>query len=230
MQIDRKYIDDHHVVPRYLADQLTDEEREAFEAYYLAHPEALEDMEAVARLKTGLTELQRSGELPALLSSRKRIWRLALAASVAALVVAASVILVRPPAKRPLLASLPTALMDETGQPLPVFTKRYVMRMRSGGFDAQLQMPRLREAIELRILPQPSTEPAEYSVQVSRIDEMQPPRPVGDLDQLHVGDDGYVAVYLDSAQLSPGVYELRLRRANTSSSGATSIFLLHILK
>ena len=230
MQIDRKYIDDHHVVSRYLADQLTDEEREAFEAFYLAHPEMLNDMEAVARLKAGLKELQRTGELPALMKSRKRIWRLALAASVAALVVAASAILVRPPAKRPLLASLPTALMDETGQPLPVFTKRYVMRMRSGSFDAQLQIPRMREAIELRILPEQSTERVDYSVQISRIDEMQPPRPMGDLGQLRVGEDGYVAVYLDSAQLSPGVYELRLRRGNTSSSSATSIFLLHVLK
>ena len=229
MQIDRKYIDDHHLVPRYLADQLSDTEREAFEAYYLAHPEALEDMEAVARLKTGLQELQRSGELPALLKSRKRIWRLALAAGVAALVVAASVILVRPPAKRPLLAAVPTALMDETGRPLPVFTTRYVMRMRSGGFDAQLQMPRVREAIELRILPEQSKAPAEYTVQISRIDEMQPPRRIGDLGELRVGADGYVAVYLDSAQLSPGVYELRLRRGNASSSSATSIFLLHVL-
>jgi hypothetical protein len=229
MQIDRQYIDDHHVVPRYLADQLAAEEREAFEAYYLAHPEILKDMEAVARLKTGLHDLQRRGELPALLKSRKRIWRLALAASVAALVIAASVILVRPPAKRPLIASVPTALLDEAGRPLPVFTRRYVMRMRGGGFDAQLQIPRSREAIELRILPEQSSEPAQYTLQISRIDEMQPPRPIGDLGHLRVGEDGYIAVYLDSAQLSPGIYELRLRRGNASSSGAVSIFLLHAL-
>ena len=227
MQIDSQYIDDHHVVPRYLADQLSDEEREAFEAYCLAHPEILNDLEAVARLKLGLQALDRSGELNSLMHGRKRVWRLAIAAAVAAVVIAASVILVRPVAKRPLLASLPSALTDEAGKPLPVITKRYVMRMRSGAYDVQLQVPADRQAIELRILSQQSASTDRYALEMSRIDEMQPPRPIGDLEHLTVGPDGYVAVYLDSAQLSAGIYELRLRRDDASND--VSVFLLHVI-
>ena len=43
-----KHIYDNHVIERYLADQLDDAEREAFEAYYLQHPEVVSDMESVA--------------------------------------------------------------------------------------------------------------------------------------------------------------------------------------
>ena len=70
--MDRKYIDDHHVVARYLADHLTDDERQAFEAYYLEHPEAVKEMEAVARFKAGLHHLQQSGELDRLVKAPAR--------------------------------------------------------------------------------------------------------------------------------------------------------------
>ncbi|MFL6550206.1 MAG: hypothetical protein ACJ8OJ_16050 [Povalibacter sp.] len=226
MQIDHKYIDDHHVVPRYLADQLSDAELEAFEAYYLAHPEILKDLEAVARLKTGLSDLQRRGELDGLLRSRKRVWRIAVAAVVAATIIAASMLLVRPVTKRVLLASVPSALTDDAGRPLPVLTKRFVMRLRSNGYDVQLAVPGDRQAIELRIVPE-QTAASPYSLEISRIDEAQPPRVVGTLENIAADEDGYVDVYLDSAQLSPGIYELRLRSSDTANS--VSVFLLHAL-
>ena len=47
--MDRKFIDDHHIVARYLADQLPDTLREEFEAYYLEHPEVVQELEATAR-------------------------------------------------------------------------------------------------------------------------------------------------------------------------------------
>lgn len=51
--MDCKYIEDHHIVARYLADRLSDAERQSFEAYYLANPDVVQDMQAVARLKVG---------------------------------------------------------------------------------------------------------------------------------------------------------------------------------
>ena len=61
--MDRRYIDDQHVVARYLANRLTDEEREAFEAYYLEHPDMGQEMEAAIRFKVGLMRLRETGEL-----------------------------------------------------------------------------------------------------------------------------------------------------------------------
>ena len=65
--MDRQYIDDHHIVARYLADRLPEPEREAFETYYLEHPEIVREIEAAARFKSGLAQLRDSGELAVLL-------------------------------------------------------------------------------------------------------------------------------------------------------------------
>ncbi|MFL6620700.1 MAG: hypothetical protein ACJ8MH_18975, partial [Povalibacter sp.] len=128
--------------------------------------------------------------------------------------------------KRVLLASVPSALTDDAGRPLPVLTKRFVMRLRSNGYDVQLAVPGDRQAIELRIVPE-QTAASPYSLEISRIDEAQPPRVVGTLENIAADEDGYVDVYLDSAQLSPGIYELRLRSSDTANS--VSVFLLHAL-
>lgn len=229
MQLDRTYIDERHVVPRYLADQLTDEEREAFEAYVLEHPDTLNDLEAAARLKIGLHELHRSGELDRLTRSRNRTWRIAIAAGIAALVVAASIVFVRPVAKRPLLASTPTALTDSAGEPIPVVGRRYVMRMRSGNYDAQLEIPASPQALELRVLPEAPGTDSLYRIELSRIDETQPPRSIGHVDRLTPDSDGYVALYIDTSQLSPGLYELRLA-PDSENRGPVSVFLLHALR
>ena len=229
MQIDRTYIDERHVIPRYLADQLTDEEREAFEAYLYEHPDTLDDLEAVARLKAGLSELQRRGELDTMIRSRQRLWRIAIAAGVAAAVVAFSLIFVRPTVKRPLLAALPATLIDAAGDPIPVVDRRYVMRMRSGNYDAQIEIPASPQAVELRVLPEASDPEARYSIEVSRIDETQPPRSIGTVDHLVPDSDGYVALYIDASQLTPGLYELRLD-TTPGSRGSVSVFLLHALR
>ena len=71
--MDRKYIDDHHIAARYLADQLSDADREAFETYYVEHPDVLRDLEAAARMKVGLAQLREAGELDALMIART--WR-----------------------------------------------------------------------------------------------------------------------------------------------------------
>ena len=61
--MDRKYIDDQHIVARYLADQLPAAQREEFESYYLQHPEMVEELEAAARFKVGLMLLRDAGQL-----------------------------------------------------------------------------------------------------------------------------------------------------------------------
>jgi hypothetical protein len=227
--LDRQYIDDHHLVPRYLADQLGEQERAQFEAYVLDNPAMVDELEAAARLKTGLAELQRSGELNTLVSPRPSTRRWVLAAGLVAFVVAVSLMLVRPAPKRPLLAAMPAALTDAQGKPLPVVATRYVMRLRSGSYDAQLDLTTAAQALELRVLPEAAEHTGQYRIDVIRVDETQPPRPIGSLGKLLPQADGYIAVYLDTSQLSPGLYELRLA-ADASERGPVSVFLLHALR
>jgi hypothetical protein len=70
--MDVKHIDDHHLIERYLAEDLSASECEAFEAYYREHPEIVREMEAVARFKAGLNDLHRVGELDRLVTHTGR--------------------------------------------------------------------------------------------------------------------------------------------------------------
>src|SRR5688572_30590247 len=107
--MDRQFIDDHHVVARYLADQLSESERAEFEACFLEHPEIVKEMETVARMKVGLMQLQASGELDRLTREKARIprWQMfAAAAAIAAIAFGLSTFLTRNSAPLIVAASL----------------------------------------------------------------------------------------------------------------------------
>ena len=74
--MDRKHIDDQHIVARYLADQLSDSEREAFEAFCAKNPEMFRELEATARFKGGLARLAESGELANMVADSRVLGRL----------------------------------------------------------------------------------------------------------------------------------------------------------
>jgi ferric-dicitrate binding protein FerR (iron transport regulator) len=76
---DQKYLDDHDIIERYLADQLSEAEREGFEAYFLQHPEVVQQMDRTAKLKSALMELDTQGRLQPLVAAKSsRRWFVAL--------------------------------------------------------------------------------------------------------------------------------------------------------
>lgn len=203
---------------RYLADQLSAEERAEYEKYLCSHPEALTELEAIARLKLGLEKLQSAGELEALLpmarksSGTRRFFTaptLAAAASIAAVAIGVTLWRSAAPDWAPLTPSL-TELQQTLRQPLAVGPRATLMRTRGAGDDAVVTLPATAQAIELRVLPDVSAEPAGFRVELSRIGAEDQLQLVARGESLHVGADGYVAVYADSAKLSAGVYQLSL--------------------
>lgn len=93
----QKYLDDHDVIERYLADQLSESEREGFEAHFLQHPEIVQQMNRVAKFKSALMDLDAAGRLQPLLMPKpaRPRWLLILAvlaalAALAFLVISAS--------------------------------------------------------------------------------------------------------------------------------------------
>ena len=69
--MDAKLIAERHVIERYLAGQLSDEEADAFEVLLEAQPDLARDVERIARMKTGFAVLERNGELALLLARRE---------------------------------------------------------------------------------------------------------------------------------------------------------------
>lgn len=61
--MDRNYVSDNQIVDRYLRDDLTDEERVAFEEFYLSDQETLAELELAEKLKLGLQECAAQGLL-----------------------------------------------------------------------------------------------------------------------------------------------------------------------
>ena len=57
MKVQDRFKDDPTMASRYLADQLSDSEREAFEASLLRNPDVARELEATARMKVGLGRL-----------------------------------------------------------------------------------------------------------------------------------------------------------------------------
>ena len=204
--MDRKYIDEHHIVARYLADQLSDAEREAFEAYYLEHPEMVREMEATARFKAGLASLADRGELTQLINSRPARstghW-LALAAAVTAVAIGVTYF-VRTSAP----PSSMVARMEALNLPIGITVR--VERTR-GLADVDFELPPAGTAVALQIAPDFEANPPMYRVSLTRESD-DDARPQAELDRV-AADDGIITVYLDRSTLERGVYRLSVEGA-----------------
>lgn len=220
--MDRQYIDDHHVIARYLADGLSDAEREEFEAYYLEHPDVVKEMETVARFKAGLIDLQRAGELDKLIAGQPRATSLSYlvaAAALAAVAIGVTFFATRGSQPPSLLAGSPALLAMEGGRTPMIGAVQRVFRTRSTGADAEIRLPAEREVIALEVLPESEGKRFGASIATAR-------RVLATTSGLTTNTDGLVPMYLDSSQLEPGSYELTLTNEVTNDA---SVFTLKIV-
>jgi len=227
--MDRKHIDDNHSVARYLADQLTDDEREEFEAYLRDHPDLVREIEAAARFKVGLDALEAKGELDPAIRAPGISWRaraLALAAAVAVMAVGVAFWVTRGPSTGPLLASSASALLDSQGRALPATDPYPILRSRgSRSHDALVTLPAKPAAIALRVLPEyPPIADSSYRLRLSKLDENEQERALGEISGLRAEEDGFVAAYVRSDSLQPGTYRLRLMSGSATSSSNESAY------
>jgi hypothetical protein len=227
--MDRNYIDEHHIVARYLADRLSDAERKAFEAYYLEHPDVVQDMEAVARLKVGLARLQESGELGKSIAAR-RVPRnyYYIAAAAAVIVAAVGLLYLREPPQRTMLAASAATLLDRSGAPLGVTASYFVLRTRStAAHDTEITVADSPQAIELRVLPEVEAQPPRYRVELSTAAAGGEPQILSSVGDLAPTADGFVPVYLDTSRLAAGMYVLTIAgETGTSTADSRSEFVI----
>jgi hypothetical protein len=225
----KQYIDEHQVLERYLADQLSNLERDQFEDYYAEHPEVLRDLEAVASIKMGTELLRESGELQTLLRARRAPrWRSGLALAAALLVaILAAGYWFRNDATSPVilagrLDAFPTQL---------TLGKAYQVQRTRGDADALITLPPSPQALQLRVRPMFEPQPPSFRIQLSSIAEASDARTaLASLDKLRLDADGFLTFYIDSARLQPGNYELRVSNASTGATTPTvSDFLIEVV-
>ncbi len=229
--MDQRYIDDNHVVARYLANRLSDEERAAFEAYYLEHPDVVQDMEAAARFKVGLMKLRESGELDPLLRKQPRFlqWQyLAAAAALAVLAIGTLLLVQRAPGGRSLMAASVEMLNWNSRAPT-IASRTAILRTRGSSVDAEIPLPAAGEAVELRVLPEFAAHPARYTVRLFRMSADDSLQSVAELGGLVPAPDNFVTVYIDGAHLHPGQYRLAIvGDPDTDASDKESAFILRM--
>jgi hypothetical protein len=229
--MDRKYIDDRHIAARYLADQLSDSEREAFESYYVEHPEMMQELEVAARFKVGLMKMHEAGELGQLLKRPARFPRTLQFAAAAAVIVAAvgiSIFYMRGPSTPTLLAALPAAFVDGRGVPLPVTSTHTLLRARGNGYDAEISSAASPATTELRIRAEFEAEPPGYRVALSSIGDDGESTLLAEIGHLAATEDGFVHVYLNGPR-STGTYTLVLSGdEGTSAAGKASTFVIRV--
>lgn len=229
--MDRRYIDDHHVVARYLANQLTDGEREAFEAYYPEHPEVVQEMEAAARFKVGLMKLRETGELTPLLQREQRPrWQyVAAAAAIAVLAIGTFLLIDRTPAAHPVLAASIDALHATGRTPLTLTGQYAILRTRGSAVDAEIELPPAGQALELRVLPEFAARPERYRVQLFRMSADDSMQSVAELGGLAPDIDNFVSVFVDADRLPAGQYRLTIAGdPDTDARDKESAFILRM--
>jgi hypothetical protein len=230
--MDRNYIDNHHVVARYLADQLSEDELRKFEDYLVGDPAIVKEVEAAARLKAGLHKLDKSGELPTLLkpSAWFRDTRLlAMAASITVVAVGVTLWFGGRAFESPKLVASLNALVDQAGKPLLIANSYAILRTRGIAYDAEIELPASPQAIELRVLPEIEAQPARYRVAIARIADDDSLTSVSTVQGLVPADDGFVALYFDSTKLTRGRYQLTISGdVDTSAASAVSSFKIKL--
>jgi len=231
--ISREYIDEHDIVARYLANQLSDQERESFEAYYLEHPEVLKELNRTAKFKSGLMDLRDSGVLSKILKHQpwwKRPNSVAIAASLVAVVLAGSIWFTWRANSRPLIAASVPELGDMFQGTLQVAGSYEIQRTRTSSYDATIKVPTNSSAIELRIKPEFPAASAQYRITLGSVGKDDAVTQLATTSDLQQAKDGFVTIYLNAAELPPAVYEVAISGdADSKAADLTSSFLIELV-
>ncbi|HKE44929.1 MAG TPA: hypothetical protein VKB41_10385 [Steroidobacteraceae bacterium] len=226
-----KFTDDPTIAGRYLADQLTDAERDEFEAALLQDPDVAQELEATARMKVGLARLEESGELEKLVQARPFYERpsfFAAAASVGVLAIGLMFFRWQGESGPSMLASSESALSDDSGKALAVVSTPPMLRVRSDKYDAEIELPAERHSLKLRLLPASPGKADEFSVSLARINDDGTTEAPTVLKDLRPAGDGFINVFADSALLRPGRYQLTLSGEGSEAPVYGETFVIRV--
>lgn len=217
-------IAERQVIERYLANQLSDAEADAFEAYVEAHPELTRQIELVARMKSGLAVLRRRGELQGILNTpaRSGIRRLAFLAAAAASIAVVALLVFRFSSEShgPLLAATFDELRGSRQESLQLASTHLLVRSRGPAYGTEVELPAdstESTALHLTLSTGEAAGTGQYAVEIVKLDDgvLQS---VAKLDNAAMTADGDVHVYVRADVLRPGSYVVRLKAPGSTTA------------
>ena len=228
--MDRKQIEDAHIVARYLADQLSPEEATAFETYYIQHPSMVREIEYTLRLKEGLATLRDRQQLDGLMKARR--WRWALPLSVAAAIASAALgtwTWYGSPTSPPVAAGALEALLENNQATLPLSGKYMLVRVRSAELvPLEIPLPAQASAVGLQVLPAGGAAAAPYRLVIETHPADGKAKPIAEVTGLVPGSDGLVAAWLDSERIQRGQYTVELASERGESAAPAERFVIEL--
>jgi hypothetical protein len=205
-------------VQDYLAERLSEADRDAFEEQLVTDPGLVRELEATLRLREGLAMLRDRKQLVTRWPQRVRMATVAAACGGILLASMLYTGLRTAQPAPPLMAASINALESAAKVPLAV-SKRYVFTTaRAASAPPIFDLPG-GGALELQALT-PSTDPASsFHLRLERR-ENQATLVVGSLKGLVPDADGFVVAYVDASALRPGDYLLVVEPEVENTSGA----------
>jgi hypothetical protein len=204
----------HDVIARYLSGRLSDSETARFEDWWARNPDAIQDIDRVARLQEGLRGLRERGELQPLL--RRSWWTgtlriMAMAASLGVLGLATWLWQADAGVTPPRIAALPVSF-DELARRTPA-TAQYFMTLRSRDSANTVALPAIPAALHWRLLPDQAAADGSYRITLASADDQGA---VAVVQTVGAAPDGFVDIYVDSRSLRGGRYWLGIEPAAAS--------------
>ena len=222
-------LDDPETVVRYLSDKLSGAEREVFEERYLADPTVVKEMELDAKLKAGLISIRDSNELDRLTAVLKRSWAaLPLAIAASLLVTAIAFLIFRHAAPGTVLAESIAALRGPLGSQLAVVTSHTLAPTRAGIDHEVIPLPKSPQAIRLLMFLDMDPPMRPVDVRLIAVADDASRRELTVLHQLRADERGIITLYLSSAAIGPGIYELAVARNGPLTETPESTFVLRV--
>ncbi len=202
------------LLAKYLAGALSDEEAARVEQWWASDPALVRDLEATARLASGLAELRRRGELTGIVRGpwwSRPLALLSIAATLAALAVGVFEWRSLPSAAPLALSAGLDGLPHGTAGSLPLAGTYSLLRLRgSAPVDATVSLPAAAGAIALRVLPEQPSPTGRYRLELSPTAGTASAAGTSTLAGLTPGADGFVAAYVDAQAWRPGRWRVRV--------------------
>lgn len=221
--MDLQFIRDHRLIDRYVREKLTgqkllsDAEADAFEVYYLEHPEILPELEAAETALAG--QLSRKLKEPAPASAPGVVTRLNAALRSPQYAMAASVLMVLGFG----LSGILYQQLQQGGDAGPVRLMPLVTTRALPSDESPNQFPAPPPGQQLVLLADPG--PEDFPAWQASIDRLGPegPQPIVVLGGLEPGYDGMLAIGLPARLLSIGDYEIRIAGQTGGPDGLTPV-------
>jgi hypothetical protein len=208
-------------VDRYCAGRMSEREQERFETELVADPKLAAEVELTRKMRAGLRELERRGEIQALTvppSRTRNRWLLPAAAVIVMGVGAALLYRWTGPSRGAL--SIATSLAEVThdpGAPPRMLGTFVLTSTRARARETEIVVPAGKGVIQLRALPDAPPTAAGYQIELMDLQTgVQTSR-----DRVTPNPAGLVEIYLDVAAIRPGEYELRVRPAHQPGGADT---------